>query len=119
MVKFCVAGLIAEKEFDPNVGLVSEKLTIGMVMGQEKAAEMDVAQAIELSWKADLNIDDTIAAAEAEARSILTKRRVHFDAVVERLMAYEYIERPVLDQLLGQQANPTSPANPSPEQTAP
>lgn len=55
----------------------------------------------ELAQRIDAEISDTLRAAYARAKEIITSRRAQFDALVERLLEKEVVEAAEIDQILG------------------
>jgi hypothetical protein len=119
IVKIAVAGLVAEKDFDGAVGLVSDKLTVEIMLGHEAAPEPDVAHVVKYCWEGELDIDETVEATQEEVREILADRSDHFEAIVAKLMADGYVEQPELDGLLGKPVDPPAPPAPAPEEAPP
>lgn len=109
MVKIAVAGLIAEKQFDRAEGLVSEKLTVEIMLGKQAAPEPDVAQVVKYCWDGELDIYETVEATQEEVRGILGDRKNNFDAIVAKLIADGYVEQPELDVLLGIPVDTSAP----------
>lgn len=55
----------------------------------------------DLSKRIDAEITDTLRAAYARAKEIITSRRAQFDALVERLLEKEVVESAEIDEILG------------------
>lgn len=55
----------------------------------------------DLSKRIDAEITDTLRAAYARAKEIITSRRAQFDALVERLLEKEVVEAAEIDEILG------------------
>lgn len=55
----------------------------------------------DLSKRIDAEITDTLRAAYARAKDIITSRRAQYDALVERLLEKEVVEAAEIDEILG------------------
>ncbi len=67
----------------------------------------------ELAQRIDSEISDTLRAAYARAKEIITSHRAQFDSLVERLLEKEVVEAPEIDEILGLAPKPVAPAKPA------
>lgn len=101
-----VAGPIAEKQLDQEVGigtrLVSEMVTEGNLDGTDRNfASMDVAQTLHYLGLIGQRTRAKIQEAEQRARDLLEARKDHLDELTKQLDEHHYLEAPEIRKALG------------------